>query len=145
MNKNGVLDQPENVYELKGIIYSLLGDFCRSNREWSNSAIEKNIVYQLIMYIEENFKDSCSLKDAAKKLKYDYSYISKEFLRITGITFVEYLNNCRINHACYLLENSDLPITQIAFECGYSTLRTFNRNFLKYTNTTPIKYLKENK
>lgn len=141
-SKNGSLSQPENLFELKGLIYTLLGDFCRCNKEWLPISDEKSLIYQLIMYIEENFKNSCSLKDAANSLKYDYTYISKEFLRVTGLTFVEYLNNCRINHACYLLENSDLTITQIAHESGYNTLRTFNRNFLKYANTTPAKYLK---
>lgn len=136
------LPQPENIFELKGLIYTLIGDFCYQCKEWTSVSADKNIIYQLVLYIEENFKNPCSLKTAAKSLNYDYTYVSKEFLKVTGLTFVEYLNNCRINYACYLLENSDLSVTQIAYECGYNTLRTFNRNFLKYANVTPIKYLK---
>ncbi|MGM9937981.1 MAG: helix-turn-helix domain-containing protein [Candidatus Ornithomonoglobus sp.] len=139
------LVQPQNLYELKGLIYTLLGDFCTACTEWLPISSEKNIIYRLIMYIEEHFREDCFLKDAADALSYNYTYVSKEFLRTTGLTFVEYLNNCRINYACHLLGATDLPITRIAEECGYSTIRTFNRNFLKYTQTTPVKYLKENK
>lgn len=53
---------------------------------------------------------------------------------------MEYLNNRRITHACKLLETTKLNSTQIAYECGYNNLRTFNRNFLKYTNTVPSEY-----
>lgn len=136
------LIRPENIFVLKGILYSLIGDFCLIEREWLDASPEHDIIYKTILFIEENFKQDCTLKDAAKHLNYDYTYISREFLRVTGLTFSQYLNNCRINHACCLLENTDMPITQIARESGYDTLRTFNRNFIRYTGTSPSKYLK---
>ncbi len=137
------LSKPTNIFHMKGLLYTIVGDFFNSNPTWLPIPTDLNLIHRLIMYIEENFKTSCTLESAARELNYNYSYLSKEFLKISGITFMEYLNNCRIIHACYLLENTDMSITQIAYECGYNTIRTFNRNFLKYANTTPAKYLQE--
>lgn len=131
---------PENTFELKSIIYKIIGNFCKSSREWYNEKASNELSYRIIEYIENNFTDSCVLKTAAAELNYDYSYVSKEFLELTGMTFMEYLNNRRINHACMLLKTTKLNSTQIAYECGYNNLRTFNRNFFKYTNTVPSEY-----
>ncbi len=140
-HSNG-LPQPENIYALKGLVYFILGKFCSQQKDWKNVVHKQGIVHEIILYIEENFKNNCTLKEISAFHNYDYTYLSRIFLKVTGITFVEYLNNCRIIHACYLIENTDMPITQIAHECGYSTIRTFNRNLLKYTNTTTKKYMK---
>ncbi|MBP8313173.1 helix-turn-helix domain-containing protein, partial [Clostridium neonatale] len=45
-----------------------------------------------------------------------------------------------ISYAIHLLKNTDLSITDISFSCGYSSIRSFNRNFLKIVNTTPKNY-----
>lgn len=137
------LFSPNNLFELKGIIYTLIGIFCNHKNEWVEKETESNLIYSAIKYIEKHFTDKCSLKDAVSELNYDYTYISKEFLKVTGMTFVEYLNNCRINYACQLLETTNMSSTQVAYECGYNTLRTFNRNFIKYMKTTPKQYMKE--
>lgn len=134
--------QPDNILITKALLYFICGCFTAQVETWTdNSKTEDWLLHKLIKYTEENYKN-CSLRKAAAELGYDYAYISKYFLRHTGISFVQYLNNCKITRACELIKNTDMSMTQISGECGYETIRSFNRNFLKYMRTTPTQYRK---
>ena len=69
-------------------------------------------------------------------LNYATNYLNK----VLGISFVDFINQHRINYASYLLKNIGDSITDITYKCGYSSIRSFNRNFLKLTNATPKNY-----
>lgn len=57
-------------------------------------------------------------------------------------SFNAYVNHSRLSHACYLMENSDMPIIQCAYDSGFTSLRSFNRNFKAYYKVTPAEYRK---
>lgn len=57
--------------------------------------------------------------------------------------FIEYLNEVRIAHACKLLLETDLSISEIAFESGYKTVSNFNKIFKKMTDASPLTYRKK--
>ena len=62
-----------------------------------------------------------------------------------GISYTEYLNKYRINRALYMLSNQNhVQIQQIAEECGYDSLCSFNRNFKHFTGRTPREMIKCN-
>ena len=46
----------------------------------------------------------------------------------------------RIRNACKLLRETNVPIAEIAFRCGYDSIQTFNRNFIAVEGTTPRYY-----
>lgn len=98
------------------------------------------VLYKILLYVDQHYHENCTLKAVARQLKYDYAYLSKLFIQMTGMTFTEYVNHYRISQARYLLKNSQLPISEIAFNCGYKNIRTFNRNFKKITNMSPKMY-----
>lgn len=132
--------RPQNIYDQKSRVYEICGAFCRQIKSWRDAAKENDLLVKALMYIEENFKSGCTVRSAAAALGYEYTYFSKFFLKNTGITFTDYLNDCRIKYACHLISSTNHTIAYIAHECGYSTLRTFNRNFQKHTGTTPMLY-----
>ncbi len=101
------------------------------------SAVEK-----VMIYVDENYERECDLRSVAKELKYDYTYLSKLFKATTGCTFNEHVNRIRIDRVCYLLNESDMDITSVAIAVGYTSLRTFNREFRKIMGTTPTQYRK---
>lgn len=54
------------------------------------------------------------------------------------MTFSQYLNRVKVEEAVRLLrENKGLPVTEIAFRCGFNTIRNFNRIFKEVTGCTP--------
>jgi AraC family transcriptional regulator len=62
------------------------------------------------------------------------------FKQSVGVPPRVYLTQIRIEKACELLEKTDLPVTDIAFEVGYSSNQVLARVFLKHRRVTPTDY-----
>ena len=132
----------ENFYIKKSYVYAIVGGFDK-NREYKiGQENSLGVLVDVLMYAEENFCEKCFLKDVARKLGYDYAYLSKIFKRNTTLSFNSYVNALRINKSKILLEKTKKSVSQIAVECGYSSLRTFNRAFIRSEGQTPSQYKK---
>ena len=69
---------------------------------------------------------------------YGESHFSKRFKKITGMTFSDYLNYVKVEHAISLLQNEPgLTMADISLRCGFATIRNFNRVFKQITGFTP--------
>jgi len=69
---------------------------------------------------------------------YGASHFSKLFKKITGMTFSDYLNYVKVEHAISLLQNEpQLTVADICLRCGFATIRNFNRVFKQITGFTP--------
>ena len=60
----------------------------------------------------------------------------------TKKSFVEYLNEIRVSKACKFLLETDLSMSEIAYECGYKTASNFNKLFKKFMGMTPSEFKK---
>jgi AraC-like DNA-binding protein len=131
--------------EKKGILYSLCGQFDKGAKYEPKPTDNRSLLYQIFAFVEEKYGEDCSLSALSQRLGYDYSYLSRFFKRIVGISFNTYVNHYRLSHACYLMENSTASIVQCAYESGYTSLRSFNRNFKEQFGITPAKYRRDHK
>ena len=68
--------------------------------------------------------------------------LTRLFSETIHIGFHEYLLDLRTEHAKTLLQNTKLPITDIAFQSGFESQRTFNRAFRDFFHVTPREYRK---
>lgn len=59
-----------------------------------------------------------------------------------GITFNTFINNIRLEKAKLMLKKNDMTVTEIAFECGFGSIRSMNRIFLKQLGCSPTEYRK---
>ncbi len=91
-------------------------------------------------YLHESYTEAISQPEAARVLNMTPSGFSRFFRKTTGKTFVEYLGELRVSHACNLLVDTDLSILQIALRSGFNNLSNFNRRFLKLKGMTPREY-----
>ncbi len=126
----------------KGVLYSLCGKFDEVAGYHERKTDNEKLLLRIFSFVEEEFDGDCSLSTLSENIGYDYSYLSRYFKKVVGISFNSYVNYYRLSHACYLMENSNAPILQCALESGYVSLRSFNRNFKSYFNITPAEYRK---
>ena len=139
------LDQmPEqaNILAKKGFLYTLCAKFDDHAVYLPRQSNQKELLSSIFAFVEENYRDACTLSVLSAQLGYDYAYLSRYFKQTTGLAFTEYLNRYRLNKACHLLDNTDESILQCALDVGYNSLRTFNRNFKKEFSISPAAYRK---
>lgn len=139
------LDTGSSSIEKKGVLYSLCGQFDKQSEYTTKKTDHDKLLYKIFNFVEENFCNDCSLLSLSKKTGYDYSYLSRHFKKIVGISFNSYVTQYRLSHACYLMENTEQTILQCAYSSGFSSLRNFNRCFKSYLKITPTQYLKNEK
>lgn len=99
--------------------------------------------HKVLQYCSNHYTEAISVKSVAEALSISESYVSYIFNNVLGYSFPQHINNLRIEQATQLLKTTKKSCTQIALECGFSTLRTFNRVFLQKHNITPLQYRKK--
>ncbi len=93
-----------------------------------------------LSYIAKNYNTDISLKSVAAHAGVSIEHLSRLFSAAINCNYHEYLTSLRINQAKGMLVNTDYSISHIAEECGFSTLRTFNRLFKEKMLVTPSQY-----
>ena len=104
----------------------------------SNKEKHYNRLDQIISYIIENYNQQITLNDLANKEFLSVPYLSKFIKEQLGVTFTEYLNNVRLNHAIEDLINKDSPLTKDALENEIATTFSFNKYFKDNYNINHI-------
>ena len=97
-------------------------------------------VVQISNVISENLSRDITMAETANLLGFEYHYFSRLFHQLFNMNFRQYLNLYRIELACTLLRTTQKDISDIALECGFQTLRSFNRAFKVATAQTPSQY-----
>jgi len=87
-------------------------------------------------YVNENYAAPIRLEDAAAHVYWSENYFSQRFSQETGMTFLEYLTNVRIEKAKELLRNADRSTEEIAGLVGYVNANYFVKVFKKTTGLT---------
>ena len=85
---------------------------------------------------------SLSIQELAKYTHYSPNHLFTLFKKYMGTTLHEYIRAKKMDHATYLLKNTNFNITQIAIQLGYSEQGHFSSLFKQVFNCTPIEYRK---
>lgn len=99
-----------------------------------------NVIEKAKEYINCNFFKQISLDDVSREVDISPYYFSKIFKDETGVNFIDYLTNIRIDKAKELLANSDLSMKEICGKVGYSDPNYFSRSFKKNVGVTPTEF-----
>lgn len=105
------------------------------------SKIKEKNYEELTQYIIQN-EYNVTLDELSQQFFLNRYYICHLFQEIGNITLVEYLNTNKLKKAQELLEHTDMPITEIAGQCGYENIGNFGRTFKKYIGVSPTEYRK---
>ena len=91
-------------------------------------------------FVNRYYSTAISLEDIAEYCGYSTYYFSHFFKAATGQNFSDYLVLFRIERSLYMIANTDKKLTDIAFDCGFNSIRSFNRAFRAHLKTTPSDY-----
>jgi len=91
-------------------------------------------------FIAKHLETPLSLGQIAAHLAISPEHLARVWKSETGATLFETIRRARIERAKSLLIASDLNISQIARECGFSSLALFSRNFKTATGVSPARY-----
>jgi AraC-like DNA-binding protein len=94
-------------------------------------------------YVMKNFREKISLDEVAEIANMTPSSFSRYFKTHANKTFSDFLSEIRIGHACKLLLEKEMDITEICYESGFQTLSNFNRQFKSVTAYNPLAYRKK--
>jgi len=102
-----------------------------------------NRLNKVIEFTFKEFQRTITLKEVSALANLTPEAFCKYFKTRTRKTYINFLNEIRINHACRLL-TEDKSIAGICYDCGFTNLSNFNRIFKKIKNVSPGEWRKIN-
>ena len=111
-----------------------------TNRPSTNDQTSKPI-YSAMCHVQEKYADEIDEKEPSKSYGMSYSYFSRSFKRVTGMTFRDHLNRTRISNAERFFQNG-CSVSEAATACGYNSISYFISVYRSITGNTPYKALK---
>ena len=120
---------------IKKVIHKAFSDILEAD---SNNNI---IVVRAQEFIRENIQNpQLSLEYVAQELDINYKYLSRVFKNETGIKFIDYVTNLKLNHCRNLLINTNLKVEEISDIMKYSSPQYFISRFKMMFGCTPKQY-----
>ncbi|HHX59221.1 MAG TPA: AraC family transcriptional regulator [Epulopiscium sp.] len=135
------MDEVKNLSACKAFIQLILARILPELNLINNKDSDfHGLIYQLVNYISQNFRDYLSLDSIADELGVSKYYLSRIFSNKLNTNFNDYINGVRLNYATMLMSTTDHTITQICNDSGFNSQRTFNRVFQETFQVTPREY-----
>lgn len=98
------------------------------------------LINRIFEYSMNNFKRKITLDEVAALTNKSVSAFCHYFKKVTKVSYVNFLIQIRIAHACELLKTSNLSITEICYESGFNNWSNFSKHFNKHCEMSPSKY-----
>ena len=142
--------QKNNCYMLctKAVLLQFLTFLMEENQivsvnEPSSKNEKQKLLKNIISYINDHYAEKISLTEIAEHFHMSYKYFCRFFKKNFKKTFVEYLNDVRIENAISLLGNKNISVTEAAISCGFSNMSYFTHTFKEKMGCTPSQYKKQ--
>ncbi len=98
---------------------------------------QKQRLEQLSSFVEEHYREPVTLEEAAGLLHLQTNYFCRFFKKVTGMSFMEYLNEYRIINIYQDLVNTSDPVGEIMRRHGFYDSKVFRKYFFKRYQATP--------
>ncbi len=103
-------------------------------------AVEDPRVAKAMRFLKAHALEPISVEDVLHANPMARRTLERKFRQTFGVPIVEQIRQIRINQARSLLANSDLPVTEVAEKCGFSSYNYLNRIFKEFTGLSPSQY-----
>ena len=112
--------------------------FIVENDTTGRNTVEK----EMVSYIQQNYTGKILLREFGEQFHLSEKYISRYFKEHFHITLSQYVTYLRLEHAKQMLQETDIPVTEVAMQSGYQNISYFIRSFKKTYGVSPLKYRK---
>lgn len=144
ISESGVADMA-SAYICQGLMLRILWRLGTVYEYAQSRYIRKKINWllhqEITDFIEDNMKD-VTIDMLVERFGYQEDYFNRFLKAQTGMTFTEYLQNCRLNKSAILLKEDSMDVDEIIKEVGYRNKGYFYRIFTEKYNMTPAKFRK---
>lgn len=127
---------------VQGKLLELIGILTAENEKKYCGKYEHYLpaVFSACEFMEKNYDQRLTLEAIAASVSLSPGFFHTVFKTIKGTTPAEYLLALRLGHAKNILKKSNLPISEIAFSCGFGSQSYFSYAFKRHTSLTPKAY-----
>jgi AraC-like DNA-binding protein len=102
---------------------------------------EQELLLTVYRFIEEHYRDG-ELSSLAEALHFDLYWLSRTIKKLTGKTYTELVQTKRLNQAAFLLNSTNMPVSDVGYAVGYDNLSYFHRIFKNRYGVSPKQYRK---
>ena len=150
--KSVLQEDRDKKYGFELAIRTYLGEiFLWILRNWHEKGLDLNIgngldqdvmerLVKVFDYVDNHYDEPIGIEDMAKLCGMSYSYFSRFFKKAMNRNFSDYVNHIRVAKAEYMIATTDISITDIAMEVGFSTASYFIEQFKRIKGMTPKQF-----
>ena len=95
---------------------------------------------KVIDYLGRHYSEDISNGSLGERFGYHPNYLNQLFVRYTGKSLYKYLQDLRILKAVDLLQETDLPVSEVAISVGFKDIPHFSRYFKQKTGYNPTDF-----
>lgn len=125
------------LYQLSGLILRHVPSEPLTLPQSHRFSGSRQAMREALDYLEEHWSRPITLEEAARQAHMSVYHFSRTFKHTTGMSLPSYLNSIRVDRAEELIRTSDQTMLDIALECGFTNVRTFNRAFRQLRGCAP--------
>ena len=105
------------------------------------TSLDEKLIEKAIKYVEDNMsRTELSVEELSRELGMSRVHLYKKLLQITGKTPIEFIRVIRLKRAAQLLRESQLHVSEVAFEVGFNNPKYFSRYFKDEFGVLPSVY-----
>lgn len=140
--------ESQTCYQKVITLLNLLNDISQSDeyiyvsglKEVDCSVNDQFLINLIFEFSMQNFKRKITLEEVALLTNKSISAFCHYFKKTTKMCYITYLTQIRIDHACKLLKNTNLSVTQICYESGFYNWANFSKHFKEHCKVSPMQY-----
>lgn len=125
---------------VKGMLQAILVLFSRAYSDTHPVFACQSAITECVQYVDTHFREDIRLDKLLSRYHFSVSGFYRAFREVTGKSFRQYLTQKRLEHVCFLLRSTNLPLQAIAEQCGYADYSAFYRAFRKHVGLSPAQY-----
>lgn len=132
-----IVYKESSVFMRKACFYAICDEFYSSTEFKERSDSKESSIVNILDWISRNYTLDISLTDVAREFGYEYHYLSRLLNKTYNVSFSRLVNGYRVEKATELLQDTDLPITEIVYQSGFQSIRNFNHAIKTATGKNP--------